>query len=215
MKRGRVMRLMLSKSKASQPPPDRTIDPDAAAVLAAVRDPKAFAVLFDTYWEPIFKYCYYQSGDWHQAEDTASDVFVKALANLSHFDPSIPGTTFRSWLYGIARNVIVSDYRQSARRPQSPLDLEPERASGDDPVEDLIVQAERHAELHTLLDRLPSDQRELLELRLAGLNAAEIARSLGRSHESVRKAQSRAIIGLRQALNQQQAERSSRGGAHG
>lgn len=209
------MRQLLSKTKAPVASLDRVNDPDAAAVSAALRDPKAFAVLFDTYWDAIFKFCYYQIGDWHQAEDLASEIFVKALANLAHFDPSLSGSTFRAWLYGIARNTVVSSYRQSARRPAITLDDEPEHAAQGASIEELIIEAERHAELRELLDRLPDDQRELLELRLSGLNAVEIARTLGRSHDAVRKAQSRAITSLRQALIQQQSERSSKGGTHG
>ncbi len=205
------MRTLLSKKKAPDESLDRAIDPDAAAVSAALRERRAFATLFDTYWDPIFKFCYYHLGDWHQAEDAASEIFVKALANLQHFDPMVPGTTFRAWLYGISRNVIATSYRKTVQRPQTPLDREPDLAADGASIEELIIAAERHAELRALLDQLPGDQRELLELRLAGLNAVEIARTLGRSHEAVRKAQSRAIIGLRASLNQQNERQRAEG----
>jgi len=55
--------------------------------------------------------------------------------------------------------------------------------------------------LAALLSRLPEKQRELLELRLAGLTAVEIARVLGWSHGAVRKAESRAIQTLRGQVN--------------
>ncbi len=194
------MRQLFASSKNASRVPD-SADPDASRVAAALRDPKAFSVLFDGYWDAIFKYCYYHCGDWHQAEDAASEVFVKALANLKNFDASMAGTTFRAWLYGIARNVVVSDYRRAGRQPQDSLDDDVELAAPGQSVEDLVIAAEQHAELRALLDRLPTDQRQLLELRLSGLNAAEIAQTLGRSHDAVRKAQSRAVISLRRELD--------------
>ena len=63
--------------------------------------------------------------------------------------------------------------------------------------EELALAADDHRLMHDLLSRLKTEQRELLELRLAGLTDAEIARVLGRSHDAVRKAQSRAIGILR------------------
>jgi len=51
-----------------------------------------------------------------------------------------------------------------------------------------------------LLDQLKPAQRDLLQLRLAGLRNAEIARILGRSHDAVRKEQSRIIQALRHTL---------------
>jgi RNA polymerase sigma-70 factor (ECF subfamily) len=200
------MRQLFARSNAPSRARTDSVDPDTARVVAALRDPKTFAALFDAYWDPIFKFCYYHIGDWHQAEDAASEIFVKALANLKNFDPTVTGTTFRAWLYGIARNVVVTGYRKTSRQPQDSLDDGIGLIASAQSVEELVIAAEQHAELRALLESLPDDQRQLLELRLAGLNAAEIGRALGRSHESVRKAQSRAIIGLRDALNRQQRE---------
>jgi RNA polymerase sigma factor (sigma-70 family) len=101
---------------------------------------------------------------------------------------------------------VVTGYRKTSRQPQESLDDGIGLIASAQSVEELVIAAEQHAELRALLDSLPDDQRQLLELRLAGLNAAEIGRTLGRSHESVRKAQSRAIIGLRDALNRQQRQ---------
>lgn len=202
------MRQFFASSKETSRTLDDSADPDASRVAVALRDPKAFSALFDAHWDAIFKYCYAHCGDWHLAEDAASEVFVKALANLKNFDPSIAGTTFRAWLFGIARNVVISGYRQAGRQPLRSLDDATELMASGQSVEELVIAAEQHEELRLLLDRLPDDQRQLLELRLAGLNAAEIARTLGRSHDAVRKAQSRAVISLRQALDDQRRDSS-------
>ncbi|MGE3798435.1 MAG: RNA polymerase sigma factor [Thermomicrobiales bacterium] len=168
-----------------------------------MRDRDAFGALFERHWEPIFKFCYSRFGDWHTAEDAAAEVFLKALANLSNYDPSVPGTSFRSWLFGIARNVVASSYRTTAARPQTTLNDALSAGSGEESPEEHVLAVERHDELRRLLERLPSDQRELLELRMAGLSAAEIGRVMGRTQEAIRKAQSRSVISLRNAVQRE------------
>jgi RNA polymerase sigma-70 factor, ECF subfamily len=51
-----------------------------------------------------------------------------------------------------------------------------------------------------LLAAVPPDQRRVLELRLAGLKTAEIARTLGSSPGAVRASQFRAMTRLRLVL---------------
>ena len=60
---------------------------DVVLVARAQRDRRAFASLFDRYWDPIFRFCYYRVGDWQEAEDAASQVFTNALAGLARFRP--------------------------------------------------------------------------------------------------------------------------------
>ncbi len=177
-------------------------DPDAALVSAALRNPDAFSPLFERYWDPVFKHCYSRLGNWYMAEDAASEVFLKALASLGTYNAAISGTTFRSWLFGIARHVVATHYRQAANRPQAPLDDARYRSDPADSLEEQLLDAERHEELRRLLNCLPPDQRELLELRLAGLSAVEIGRVMGRSQEAVRKAQSRSVMNLRNGLKE-------------
>jgi DNA-directed RNA polymerase specialized sigma24 family protein len=54
--------------------------------------------------------------------------------------------------------------------------------------------------VHHALAQLPEEQRRVVELRLAGMNGPEIALALGRSHDSVRTTQRRALARLRTLL---------------
>jgi DNA-directed RNA polymerase specialized sigma24 family protein len=90
-------------------------DPDANLVAAAQADPRAFAMLYERYREPIQRYCYNRTRNRQVAEDAAADVFLEAFANLRRY----PGGPFASWLYTIAAHV-VADYwgsRGGIRRP--------------------------------------------------------------------------------------------------
>lgn len=179
--------------------------PDAAIVAMSLQNPAAFGVLFDRHWNEIFKFCYYRLGDWHQAEDAASQVFIKAFDNLSAFDHRHRDDSFRCWLFGIARHAVATIRRSSRRHPTATIDEATGVEDQGGSPEDQAIEAEALWQLRSLLDQLPSDQRELMELRLAGLTSAEIARLLGRSHDAIRKAQSRVVISLREYAAQHPA----------
>ena len=53
-----------------------------------------------------------------------------------------------------------------------------------------------------MLQLLPSDQRRILELRLAGQKSAEIGEVLGKSAGAVKVAQSRSIARLRKSFGE-------------
>ncbi|MBN9011509.1 MAG: sigma-70 family RNA polymerase sigma factor, partial [Rhizobiales bacterium] len=122
----------------------------------------------------------------------SSLVFTRAFAKLATCDDCC----FRAWLFAIANNVIV-DRTRSPRPLERPLDdalyvADPQRGP-----EAAALASEAARELAALLDRLPADQRRVVELRLAGLTGPEIASVLGRSHDAVKKLQGRAIAKLR------------------
>lgn len=81
---------------------------DATLVTWAMIDPSAFSHVFDRYWDPVFRFCFYRTGDWHDAEDAASQVFVNALRGLSTYRGGEREGAFRSWLFAIAHNVVVN-----------------------------------------------------------------------------------------------------------
>jgi RNA polymerase sigma-70 factor (ECF subfamily) len=166
---------------------------EADLVAIAKRDRAAFASLYRRYVEPVYRYCDRCLGNRDAAEDATSLIFTKALAALA----TCRDDHFRSWLFTIAHNVIV-DMRDE-QHPWEPLMAAAEVADGTARYspEALVLATDDARTIRGLLAHLTSDQRDLLELRLAGLTDAEIARALGRSHGAVRTSQYRAIARLR------------------
>jgi RNA polymerase sigma-70 factor (ECF subfamily) len=112
------------------------------------------------------------------------------------------GPSFGAWLFAIAHNVVVDEWRARQGGGHATPWIENVAATVDaalDPEESTLI-AEEVREVRTLLSRLPADQAQLIELRLAGLTDKEIAFVLGRSHGAVRVAQYRAIRRLRGLL---------------
>ena len=53
------------------------------------------------------------------AEDVAQEVFQAASAGLASFHRDRPGDTFRGWLRGITRNLMLLHFRKIGRNPQA------------------------------------------------------------------------------------------------
>lgn len=168
---------------------------EAGLVERAKRDPAEFTALYETYAQSIFRYCLFRLGTREQAEDATSQVFLKALAGLKSHRA---GGSFRSWLFAIAHNIVTDIYRAS--RPAWPLSLVTDLLDRRPGVEEEVLDRVERDELYLLLRRLPKGQRQVMELRLAGVTSAETAEILGRSLGSVKIAQVRAVEKLRDLM---------------
>ncbi len=157
----------------------------------AQRDPAEFAPLYRRYVRPIYAFCFQRLGTRELAEDATSQTFVKAMAAL----PGYRSNSFRAWLYAIARNVVTDVHRTHS---MVSLDDAPPAVGGD--LETEVLQRASDLDVGQLLDQLTSEQRDVVELRLAGLKGPEIAEALGRSHGAVRALQFRAYQHLRTLL---------------
>ncbi len=172
------------------------VDDDTDLVARAQRDRQEFALLYRHYLPHVYRYCFRRLGSREAAEDATSQIFTQALAALPRFQDR--GGSFRSWLFTIAHNVVADEGRRM--RPAVALDLAEAVAGGVPAPDELVIRAEERQTLASLLRQLPPPQRQVLELRMAGLNAVEIAAVLGRSHGAIRKLQYRTLQRLRDML---------------
>jgi len=161
-------------------------------VAAAKRDPAQFDALYRRYLAQVYSYAYYELGDHHAAEDATEKTFLAALANLHRFEERAQpadgkgASTFRVWLFRIARNVVANERRTSRRRPTEPI---AEDAIVADPldVEGTVLRREQAGAAWRAVGRLAGDRRRALVLRFVDeMSTAEIAGVLGRSEGAVR-----------------------------
>ena len=169
---------------------------DSELVERAQTDPEAFAMLYLRYIDSIYAHCYWRLGDQDAAEDATSQIFTQALAGLTRFDER--RGSFRSWLFTIAHHVVVDQYRKSPH--SGTLDSAVELPAPGLSPEDHAIAVEQEHSLHAALDELPARERQVVELRLAGLTGVEIGKVLGCRAGAVGVAQFRAIRKLRTLL---------------
>jgi RNA polymerase sigma-70 factor (ECF subfamily) len=177
------------------------LDHDRPLVEAARRDPERFEALYRRYLAPVYSYAYYELGDHHAAEDATEKTFLAALTNLHRFDERARpedgegASTFKVWLFRIARNVVANERRATRRHPQAALD-DAGAAIVADPldVEGDVVRRDEAAAAWRAVGRLPGDRRRAVVLRFVDeLSTAEIAGVLGRSEGAVRVLLHRAL----------------------
>jgi RNA polymerase sigma factor (sigma-70 family) len=148
-------------------------------------------VLFDRYQAPLFNFYSKMTQDRTVSEDLVQEVFLRILRYRQTYRP---GTTFRTWMYQIARNTRIDQVRKV--RPESPLTSEPLATTH------AADSAERQQEAQLLqhaLMQLPEDKREILILsRFQELKYEEIARLLGCEPGAVKVRVHRALRQLRE-----------------
>lgn len=170
-------------------------DADRPAVEAARRDPRQFEALYRKYVAQIYSFALYELRDVHAAEDATATVFMRALAGLPRFREraEAPDSSFRVWLFQIARHTLANQRRRDRRHPESPIELAVEVPASDD-VQATVTRRDELRRAWQEIDALPTDRRRALVLRLVHeMSPAEIAGVLGRSEGAVRVLVHRAL----------------------
>jgi RNA polymerase sigma-70 factor (ECF subfamily) len=164
-------------------------DADRSAVEAARRDSRRFEPLYRKYVGQVYSFAAYELRDHHAAEDVTEQVFLQALRGLPDFEErgAGPASTFRVWLFQIARRVLANEHRRRARHPQASLDAALDvSAAGLDPAALAASSDEARRAWHAI-GRLPTERRRVLTLRFVEeMSTPEIAGVMGRSEGAVR-----------------------------
>ncbi len=163
-------------------------------VEAAQKDPSRFAELYERNFEGVYAYVARRARGREEAEDLTSEVFHRALKNLSQFEWR--GVPFVVWLLRIAANALADHWKRTAQERQF---------YGSDtavPESFEMEQVEQQATLYRLVDQLPPDQRLVVVRRFAEQRSIrEISRELGRTEGAVKQLQFRALRSLRARMD--------------
>jgi RNA polymerase sigma-70 factor (ECF subfamily) len=198
------------------------LDQDRPLVQAAKAEPAKFDALYRRYLARVYSYAYYELGDHHAAEDATEATFMAALSNLDRFEERARpadgegASTFRVWLFQIARNEVAGERRRARRRPTEPIG----ETIVSDPlnVEDEAVRRDQARQAWRAVGRLPGERRQAMVLRFVDeLSTAEIAGVLGKSEGTVRVLIHRALrsvareLGVADRTSGSRTPRESRG----
>src|SRR5881397_3679350 len=99
-----------------------TLQTDTEMVAAVRRgDDRAFEELYARYHRRISSYIFGMVKDHARAEDLTQDVFVSALRRMRDTDRPI---AFKPWVYEIAKNACIDQFRRSKRAEEVSYDAE-------------------------------------------------------------------------------------------
>jgi RNA polymerase sigma-70 factor (ECF subfamily) len=164
-------------------------------------DAEAFGELYRRFSRRVLGLCLRLLGSREDAEDAASEVFMKVRAAIDRYDPSRP---FQPWLVGIASRHCLDRLRRR-RRERLLFENEPAEPSvaGSPlpaPLAGVLAEEDR-ATVDAALGALPDRYRLPLVLRYqAEMSYDEIAEKLGWTRERVGVSLFRAKQSLRRAL---------------
>jgi RNA polymerase sigma-70 factor (ECF subfamily) len=152
-----------------------------------------FRAVFGEHKDAVYRFAWRMTNSPDAAEDIAQDVFLAVLRQPDKFDAK--RGNMRSFLFGIARNLILKRYRQGENR-WSELDEE------QFPVQPVDVADRETANvIAAAVQSLPPLQGEVLVLaQYEGLSLEEIARSVGTEVGTVKARLHRARENLRRML---------------
>lgn len=150
-------------------------------------DREAFELLYDTYFQRIYRFALRRLRDAGEAEDVTQEVFMTVLRAL----PSYQGTSsLLVWMFGITRNKVNRRFRRGRVKLESVDDGgEAAELAAEQPSADQAVDARR------ILDRceaviehdLTPLQRRIFHLKhLRRQSIRSIATALGKSEDAIK-----------------------------
>lgn len=136
------------------------IEQEQELIKEAKKDASKFSVLYKKYYEQIFLFIIKRVESEDTAADITSQVFLKALTNLSKYKEI--GLPFSSWLFRIARNEVYDLYHHN--KVEMVVSLE---SKGVCKIITEIGENEKedYTKLNMALELLADDEMELIELR--------------------------------------------------
>jgi RNA polymerase sigma-70 factor (ECF subfamily) len=165
-----------------------------------VVSPEDFEAAFREHFPLVYRFIARRVGA-AIAEDLAAETFATAYRRRAAFDPGLG--SLRSWLLGIATNLVRSHWRAEQHLLDLDARLVPEidLLADSDAADQRLAAALLAPRLATALGQLTGDQREVLLLHAwAGLSHEEIATALQIAPGTARSRLSRARAFLREQL---------------
>ncbi len=157
-------------------------------------DEEALIELYQQHGRSVYSLAYYVVHDHALAEEITQDVFVTLWQKADQFDAA--RGRLAAWLLQITRNLSIDRLRYQRRRRESvSLDaVEVYTMTNDGPI-----TADDPSDWNSLLQKLPAEQRQAIELAyFQGFTHEEIA---AKFHLPVGTVKSRILLGLRKLKN--------------
>jgi RNA polymerase sigma-70 factor, ECF subfamily len=188
----------------------------------AKQDADAFGEFFKRFEPQVNRHLNRISRDQATADDLSQDVFYRVWERAEQW--SGKGSA-RSWLLTIATNLALNHIRTVKRRRERPLDPMPDPYAEDDETlapswmidesavgaDEQLERAERSQLLTGLVNELPDDKREVLQLVYnAELDIRDVAEQLGIPEGTVKSRMfhaRRRLVDRWQAIEDREARR--------
>jgi len=163
----------------------------------------ALQILINRYTSHIYNYSLRFVGDFN-APDIVQEVFIKVWKNLKKFNEK--KSSFKTWLFVIARNTIIDFLRKKKMKTFREFDNEEEafeETLADEAIlpSEAMEKLEDEKRLNELLEKMPIEYREVLILYYQEeMTFKEIGETLGKPLNTVKSYHHRAVLKLREEI---------------
>lgn len=156
----------------------------------------ALTMLIEKWKNPLVNFVYASTHDFQLSEDIALSVFRKVYNARHSYRAEAKFSTF---IFKIARNEVISEFRKNQVRPVSPTDFSDTVVAAPESSEGRLGDINEAFE--KALAALPEKQRTAISLLVREeLSYAEIAEIMGESIPAVKTLINRARVFLRESL---------------
>lgn len=161
-------------------------------------DREALNALVSYYWQPIYRLIYSKLGNEDDAKELTQDTFMRAFRSLPRYQ--ILDVSFKSYLGKIAINLVTDFWRKKGRTPQFSNIVEYQEKILDkrENPEEYTLRMEGQGEIANLVESLPEEQRQAVQLRvILGLSIRDAAMQMNKTESAIKMLQQRALKNLR------------------
>ena len=183
---------------------DQKSDPELMALVQA-GDQQAFEALYDRYAGAVMGFVFKIIQNEELAAELVQETFIRIWDRCEKY--SADKGKFSSWMFGISRNLAIDKYRRLRIRPEAATSesevRKMESAPSDQRVEESVAGQIRREKVRRVLQELPEEQREIIELSFyRGQSRREIAKNTGLALGTVNSRARLAMIKLSHLLEQ-------------
>ena len=128
---------------------------------ARAGSPEAWDILFRRYQLPLYVYVFELVQDEQTSLDVVQETFINAARHLGSLRED---HKFGSWLFGIAHQKCIQQWRRQNREETSLAEFAITPPKFESAPDDLLIRHEQEAAFMTLINQLPLPQRSVLLL---------------------------------------------------
>ncbi len=171
-------------------------------VLYANGNNAAFDELLGRHQQFLYSYILYTVRDDGLADDIFQDTFIRAITTIQQGKYTESGK-FKAWITRIAHNLMIDYFRQkksenTVSNDEYEVDLLNNPSLCEETVEVQMARTQVLSDVRRLVDRLPENQKEVVEMRYyKDLSFKEIADITGVSINTALGRMRYAIINMR------------------
>lgn len=169
---------------------------ESEIIRKAQEDIRYFEELYQIYFPKIYAYAYRKTTNVSTAEDIVQQTFLQAIQGFNSYHHQ---GSFSAWVYKIAHNLIVNEYRKNT--PVSMESIENRSNEGENEIMEMVDTSIQIDNLQKCLSELPPNYKEVVELKKEGLKNGEIAEVLEKTESAIKVAFFRAVNLLRDCLS--------------